>query len=224
VDAVVCDPPYSSGGAFRGDRMASTTTKYRSYGAAERLSDFTGDNRDQRSFGYWSALWLAECLRVTEPGGVACVFSDWRQPPTVTDALQAGGWVWQGIVVWDKANARPRRGGFRAQAEYVVWGSAGPLRSDHEIYLPGVIRHPPVPEAERVHLAEKPLAVLGTLVEVAPKGSVVLDPFCGSATTLLAATIHERRSVGIEVSETIARIASSRLAQGSLFAAGAGVS
>ena len=223
VAAVVADPPYSSGGAFRGDRMAATVAKYRTTGAAtggatRRLRDFAGDTRDQRGYLYWSALWLSEALRATEPGGVCAVFCDWRQLPTTTDALQAGGWVWQGIVVWDKGNARPRRGGFRSQCEYVAWGSAGPLRSDHEVYLPGVIRHAPVPEAERVHIAEKPLAVLGALVEAAPKGSCVLDPFCGSATTLLAATLHERRSIGVEVSPEIAKVAAARLAQRSLFA------
>lgn len=219
VAAVVTDPPYSSGGAFRGDRMAATVDKYRSTGAAPRFADFPGDTRDQRSYGYWCTLWLSEALRVCVPGGVLAVFSDWRQLPTMTDAVQSGGWVWQGIVVWDKANARPRRGGFRSQAEYVVWGSAGPLRDDHEVYLPGVVRCAPVPEAQRRHLTEKPLGVLGVLVQVAPPGSVVLDPFCGSGSTLVAARLHERRAIGVELSPHYAHVAGEALAQGSLFGA-----
>ena len=52
--------------------------------------DFTGDDRDQRAYGYWCALWLAECLRVTKPGGACLMFTDWRQLPATRDAIQAG--------------------------------------------------------------------------------------------------------------------------------------
>ena len=60
-DAVLTDPPYSSGGATRGDRMASTLTKYvnSDSGNQDRLPDFEGDNRDQRAFLVWCSLWLS---------------------------------------------------------------------------------------------------------------------------------------------------------------------
>src|SRR5262245_19338692 len=82
VDAVVTDPPYSSGGAYRGDRTASTGEKYVQNGTLTVRPSFGGDNRDQRAFGYWCALWLAECLRIAKPGAPICVFTDWRQLPT----------------------------------------------------------------------------------------------------------------------------------------------
>lgn len=91
ADALICDMPYSSGGAFRGDRMASTDEKYVQYESQGRRPDFAGDNRDQRSFAYWCALWMSECLRIAKPGALGAVFTDWRQLPTTTDAFQAGG-------------------------------------------------------------------------------------------------------------------------------------
>ncbi|MDP2794373.1 MAG: hypothetical protein Q8O25_09895 [Sulfurisoma sp.] len=67
------------------------------------------------------------------------VFSDWRQIPVTTDAMQAAGVTWRGIAVWDKTGgARPYKGGFRSQAEYIVWGSKGPLKGER--YSPGVFR------------------------------------------------------------------------------------
>lgn len=71
VDAVVTDPPYSSGGAFRSDRAGSAKLKYLTTGAASlaRLPEFFGDNRTERGLLLWSALWLGECWRVTRPGG-----------------------------------------------------------------------------------------------------------------------------------------------------------
>jgi site-specific DNA-methyltransferase (adenine-specific) len=71
------------------------------------------------------------------------VFTDWRQPPTTTDAVQAGGCVWRGIGVWDKTfGCRPARGRFAAQAEYFVWGSKGAMPYERAVEcLPGVFTH-----------------------------------------------------------------------------------
>ena len=61
----------------------------------------------------WATLWLSECWRLAKPGAPALVFSDWRQLPAMTDAVQAAGFEWRGIVVWHKPNARPMTSGSR---------------------------------------------------------------------------------------------------------------
>lgn len=211
VDAVVTDPPYSSGGMVRGDRaQQSTRDKYVSSNAATRddAHEFTGE----RGFAHWCALWLAECHRITTPGGIAAVWVDWRNLPTLTDSMQAGGWVWQGIVPWVKSNGRPRPGGFRNQAEYVVWGSHGPLRKTDD-YLVGILSAAIIPSAKRVHVAEKPVDVLAELVKAAPPGGVVLDPFMGSGSTGVAALREGRRFIGVEMSATHYATAERRLAE-----------
>lgn len=106
VDAVITDPPYSSGGLHRSDRNKSTGDKYVQSGTQVQRPDFQGDHRDQRSYLAWCSLWLAECLRIVKPGRPALVFTDWRQLPTTCDALQAGGFVWRGVVAWDKGGGR----------------------------------------------------------------------------------------------------------------------
>ena len=112
VDCLLTDPPYSSGGMLRGDRIQDVHTKYVQSDSisGHQLGAFAGDTRDQRSFGYWCALWLGESMRVVKPGGIAALFTDWRQLPSVTDALQAGGYVWRGIVPWHKPSGRPTQG------------------------------------------------------------------------------------------------------------------
>ena len=59
IDAVVTDPPYSSGGAMRSDRMSSTVAKYVSSTTKAVTHEFSGDNRDQRSYLAWTSLWMA---------------------------------------------------------------------------------------------------------------------------------------------------------------------
>lgn len=211
VDTLITDPPYSSGGQFRGDRVSRDTGEKYSSAEVERPASFLGDTRDQRSYGYWLALWLSECLRVVKPGGLALLFTDWRQLPMTTDALQAGGWIWRGIVPWYKPTARPQPGGFMASCEYVVWGSAGPMERDYQngIYLPGFFQaNPP---RDREHLTQKPLEVMRQLVRVCPQGGTVLDPFAGSGTTGVAAIMEGRRFIGCELDAHFHAVATKRL-------------
>lgn len=214
VDAVITDPPYSSGGMVRGDRMTSTRTKYQSTTVLTEHPEFTGDNRDQRGFVAWASLIFMHAMAATKPGGCVALFSDWRQLPSMTDAIQAAGWVWRGIVPWDKVNARPQPDRFRAQCEYVVWGSNGHRAfemSDGAQYHPGIIREPPPNISERQHSTQKPVGVMEVLCKIAPRGGVVLDPFMGSGTTGVACANLDRRFIGIEKSEAYFDIACERI-------------
>jgi site-specific DNA-methyltransferase (adenine-specific) len=86
IDALITDPPYSSGGMVRGDRTnQSTAAKYVQSGTAldaEHNAEFLGDNRDARSWGYWMTLWLTAAQPRLKPGAYVMCFTDWRQLPT----------------------------------------------------------------------------------------------------------------------------------------------
>jgi site-specific DNA-methyltransferase (adenine-specific) len=210
VDAVITDPPYSSGGQFRGDRAALTSVKYAERNARHPYPEFMGDTRDQRGYLHWAALWLSQCLRIAKPGAPLCVFSDWRQLPLMTDATQAGGWVWRGVVPWNKTEAvRPQLGRFRAQCEYVVWGSAGAMGGGDRRVLPGFYEAQ-VRKSDKHHIAGKPTKIMRDIVQICPPGGVVLDPFAGSGTTCLAASLEGRRAIGVELSAEYLAIAAKR--------------
>lgn len=214
VDNVTADPPYSSGGFMRGDRTQPSNTKYtRSNSAAYGVTPvFSGDNRDQRGHLMWSALWMGAALDVTQPGGVMSCFTDWRQWTPTTDAMQAGGWVWRGVVPWIKPAARPSRGRFSASSEFIVWGSSGPMPEDgpcHPGHWDGLAPR------DREHVTQKPLELMLMLVGIAPPDGLVLDPFCGSGTTGVAALMSGRRFIGIEKTDEYAAIAARRLSEAS---------
>ncbi|MCY3677920.1 MAG: hypothetical protein OXH66_10075 [Gemmatimonadetes bacterium] len=131
-DALLTDPPYSSGGIFRSDRTALKPTEKYSRAATVAYRHFGGDNRDQRSYLAWLSLWIGLAGHSIADGGSLCIFSDWRQLATTTDAVQAGGFVFRGIGTWHKRGGKPTKGCFRAGSEFVVHGTWG--RHTHECY------------------------------------------------------------------------------------------
>lgn len=210
ADALITDPPYSSGGAFRSDRNNGTSMKYQNSETAKAYPEFMGDNRDQLSLLYWYALWLGECLRIVKPGGVACLFTDWRQLTTTINALQVGGFVLRGIVPWNKTEAaRPQRGRFRAQCEYIVWGSAGNMVEQTAVCLPGFFTYV-VNSTEKEHVAAKPLGLMTDILQIVKPGGTVLDPFMGSGTTIVAAILEGMNAIGIESNEQYFKVAQRR--------------
>lgn len=215
VDMVATDPPYSSGGFTRGDRMADPRTKYCQDGDDLGRVSFTGDNRDQLAFVYWCALWLDQCRRVLKPNGYALVFCDWRQVPAAALGFQSGGLLWRGLLSWDKGDGAraPHAAYYRHQCEYVVWGTAGPLapgKAGHGGPWPGCY-HVPVRRDDKHHMTGKPTELMRQLVRACPVDGVVLDPFAGSGTTVLAAMLEGRRGLGFELAPANVAIANKRL-------------
>lgn len=224
VDLVLTDPPYNSGGRTQSDRTKTTARdKYVSGDAAHHLADFAGDNRDQRGYTAWLALILAESLRVARPGASLLVFTDWRQLPATSDALPAGGWLWRGIIPWHKPISRPRMGGFKAECEYVLWASKGPVDATRNpVYLPGWYSASQPRGRQRRHITQKPVSLLAELVKVSPPGGAVLDPFTGSGSTGVAAIASGRSFIGVEVTAHYAEIARTRLTEAATAGADAG--
>jgi len=71
---------------------------------------------------------------------------------------------------------------------------------------------------DRVHPTQKPLILFTRIMnDFSDLNHLILDPFMGSGTTLVAAQNEGRRAIGIELSEEYCRIAVDRLRQPSFF-------
>lgn len=213
VDLVLVDPPYCSGGRTQAERTGQTARgKYVSGGVQHTLADFSGDNRDQRAYTAWLGLLLTYCLTAAAPGASLLVFCDWRQLPATSDALQIGGWLWRGIIPWHKPIHRPRKGGFAASCEYILWASHGPVdAARNPVYLPGLYSSSQPRGSARKHITQKPDELLAELVKVCPPGGTVLDFCAGSGSTGVAAVQSGRRFIGVELSPHYQQVAAGRL-------------
>lgn len=211
IDGVITDPPYNSGGGQRTPKQ-STKNKYCSTGLSlSDFADFEGDNKDQRGLAFWMSIWLGECYRIAKPHTPICVFTDWRQLPTMTDVLQASGFIWEGIFVWDKKNARPAKGKFKQQTEFVIWGSKKGLKRDREVgYLKGIENINPQ-QGGRFHQTSKPLDLMTKIIEIVEPGGTILDPFMGSGSTGVAAKEGGYSFTGIEVTKEYYEVAKGRM-------------
>jgi site-specific DNA-methyltransferase (adenine-specific) len=105
----------------------------------------------------------------------------------------------RGWLVWNK----PERNFTLAEAE-LAWTSRDM-----------VIRVCDLPRSDvgREHPTQKPLRLMQWCLSFFPNAQTVLDPYCGSGTTLVAAKALGRRAVGIELEERYCEVAAKRLLQ-----------
>ncbi|MFA6788350.1 MAG: DNA methyltransferase [Arcobacteraceae bacterium] len=66
---------------------------------------------------------------------------------------------------------------------------------------------------ERVgYPTQKPILLLERIIEIASEeGDVILDPFCGSGTTLVAGKLNNRKVIGMDISQDAVNLTNSRL-------------
>jgi len=153
--------------------------------------------------------------------------------------MGTGRHTWNVVVGWD--NSRPQKSVFdmirRKSANQIIWGGnyfteylpssmnwlvwdkKNPNLSFSECELAWVysgkrvrIFHYYSGKGEKVHPTEKPLPLMEWCVEnYSSYNDLILDPFCGSGTTCLAAKKLGRRYIGIDISEEYCNIARERL-------------
>jgi len=124
------------------------------------------------------------------------------------------------LLTWVKPDPLPqcRQRHWVSASEHIVWAARDDYTFNflgHSEMFSWTLQQ--APKQERYHPTEKPLAICRKLIAVSSNvGDVVIDPFMGSGTTLVAAKLDGRRAVGIEIEERYCEIAANRLRQGVL--------
>ncbi|WP_233703097.1 DNA-methyltransferase [Helicobacter felis] len=168
--------------------------------------EFVGDGKDQRIWISWIGFIFAQIERVLKSSGYFFSFIDWRMSPALSDAVQLVDLAWRGVMVWDKGrSARPFKGRFKQQCEFIVWGTKGVLEPQ-EFYGYGYKEAKIHPNTKQ-HATQKPLEILTHCSEIVPKGAVVLDCFAGGGSTGVACAQMGLDFIGVEKSADYARIA-----------------
>ncbi|QKE22494.1 site-specific DNA-methyltransferase [Citrobacter sp. TSA-1] len=212
IDALITDPPYSSGATHKSGRTAGDAINKYLNEENRRFEGFDGENMDAHSWAFWCSLWMSYTHKALKPGSYSLVFTDWRQLPAATSVFQASGFTWRGIVAWNKGRGSrtPHTGYFRHQCEYIVWGSKGKLDKSPNGPFDGCMTFPVIP-SQKQHPTGKPEELMSELVKAVNCDDLILDPFMGSGTTGVAALKAGRRFIGIESSEHYFEVAAQRI-------------
>lgn len=118
----------------------------------------------------------------------------------------------RGWLVWDKRDGRPSND--QSDCE-LAWSSHLTTARLFSRYWSGSVRTGREQQQGRLHVNQKPVELMHWCLGMMPEG-VVLDPFMGSGSTLVAARELGRRSIGVEVDEAHCEAAAKRCAQGLL--------
>ena len=171
-------------------------------------------DRDGRSIQNDSnADWLKpafkEAYRVLRPNSFMVTFYGWPKVDRFMDAWRDAGFYAVGHLVFRKSYAsKARFVRYEHEAAYLLAKGRPALP---EKPIADVIDMPY--SGNKIHPTQKPVAALLPLVEAfSQKGNLVLDPFCGSGSTLVAAQKLNRRYLGIELDTEHHTAARKRLA------------
>lgn len=200
-DLLIADAPFSSGGMVRGDRAQNDT--HGKYSTAKASLGLSGDTRDQLQWIQWSGAWMRAALPALRDGSILACFIDWRQIGAIYAAFGLAGVVLRGLCPWHKGTGRPQPGRPRQDSEFIAWGTKGPRPRVGPVHPGHYDDH--VLGDERHIFCRKPLALMRKLVQWAPVGGHILDPFAGSGPVGEAALLEGRDCTLIDINPANAK-------------------
>ena len=198
---VLTDEPYNvkvAGNVTRGD--------HREFAMA------SGEMTDAEFLAF-NGAWIATVLPYLCDGGILGTFIDWRGLPTVHSAVGKLGLVPLNLIVWAKTNAgmgslyRSQHEllplftkGSRPHVNNVELGKRGRWRSNVWTYPGASSLGSDARRGLKDHPTVKPTAMLeDALLDLTNRGDIVIDPFLGSGSTLIAAEATGRVCRGVEL-------------------------
>ena len=195
VDLVVTDPPYVIGAVSAGN-MASKA----------------GGWGDMMNSSRWFRDWYRECRRILKPTGALWTFCNWRSLPVLMKAAIDSDFPVASVLVWHKDWIGPGGSvGLRPSYEMVALLPMPEFsiedRGINDVWVHKWASHKP-----SGHPAEKPVALLARIIRESG-GGVVLDPFLGSGSTLVAAKNVGATAIGIESEDRWCSLAADRASQ-----------
>lgn len=204
VDLLLTDPPYGMG--FSGQGATSAQANISADGVRQGV-------RVVRQALFEAAPLLADDAHLL-------MFCHWQSWPDFYDAASAYVKL-RNALIWHKASGGQGniKTDYLRNYEVILYGSRGAREIGGEGAYSAVLSGFARPaQQDRHHFTEKPEPLMRHLIgRHAPPGGLVLDPFVGSGTTLVAARAAGRRAIGIEIDAGHCATAVKRLAQGNLF-------
>jgi len=201
VDHVITDPPYST----------------RTHSGHDATKGFGFDGSNRKSLGYeaWSQneVDLFVPMLCAKSTGWVVLMTDHFLARPIQARMETSGRYAFAPLPWYVPGSRVRLSGDGPSA-WTVWIVVSRTAAQHRWgTLPGGYMQ----KGQQFQMGGKPVELMSALVnDYSRPGDLILDPYMGSGTTLLAAKNLGRRAIGIEREERHCETAAQRLSQGVL--------
>ncbi len=171
--------------------------------------------KSQQEIADFNMEWLSLCREKLKENGTIWVSGTYHNIFSVANCLTKLGYKILNVVTWAKTNPPPNISCryFTYSTEFVIWARKSSKKAHYFNYdlmkqingdkqMTDVWNLPAIATWEKScgkHPTQKPLSLLSRIILASTKqGEWILDPFCGSSTTGIAANLLGRRFLGID--------------------------
>ena len=183
--------------------------------------------KSQEEMMQFNLEWLGLCRDKLQENGTIWISGTYHNIFSVANCLTELGYKILNVVTWAKTNPPPNISCryFTYSTEFIIWARKSEKKPHYFNYdlmkqingdkqMTDVWHLPAIARWEKSfgkHPTQKPLALLARIIMASTKpGEWVLDPFCGSSTTGIAANLLGRRYLGIDQEEKYIEISKNR--------------
>ena len=183
--------------------------------------------KSQEEMMQFNLEWLGLCRDKLKENGTIWISGTYHNIFSVANCLTELGYKILNVITWAKTNPPPNISCryFTYSTEFIIWARKSEKKPHYFNYdlmkqingdkqMTDVWHLPAIARWEKSfgkHPTQKPLALLARIIMASTKpGEWVLDPFCGSSTTGIAANLLGRRYLGIDQEEKYIEISKNR--------------
>ena len=203
IDCIITDPPYPTISGGHGGKDSSSS--------AARPTGILSKN-DGKIFDFNDidiANWIGECYRVLKPDTHIYIMTNFLNLQHYMEEIQKVGFELHNLLIWEKNNATPNRW-YMKNCEYIIFARKGLAKPINNCGTKTVLQIKNV--KDRIHPTEKPVELLRILIENSSnENDIILDPFGGSFSTVLASLQCKRKCISFEIDEEYFNVGQDRL-------------
>ena len=208
VDLLLTDPPFGIAGLKEDPKNAQEVMSYKA-----TLKE--SDNADRETVIMLFGQLAPELRRVLKPKSHVYIFFAYELHAEIHTIMEAAGFVMDWVpIIWDKGRTTAPFMGYKYSPSYepIMFGHLLPREKRLVTSCRDIILHKPLQAKDKIHPFEKPQSLLQYLIKQSTnEGDVVLDPFAGSGSTLVAGKSIGRSVVGFELDKENFQRAQKRL-------------
>ena len=221
IDLILTDPPFMISSEIVIAR--SSDYKYKGKNISQDFGEWDKQWKDKKEYIKWCKKWWKECIRILKPYKHLLFFFGKAKVSYAWDYMEENGMIGRSPLFWIKTNPVPRarKVDFMKSIEEVLWFTKEKVKVGYFNYKLGqhpdyfkhcIVGHTTKADGKRYHPCQKPIALGKWIISYLsnPK-DIVLDPFCGSGSFLVAAKALNRNYLGIDIDKNYTEISERRL-------------